>query len=311
MRLVLIFNPASGGGRVGRDETIARVAETLAGLGHSVEAIRTEAAGSAGAQARAAAQAGANVVFACGGDGTVHEVMQGLAGAPVAALGIVPMGSANALARHFGLSLDPLEAALEQLRGRSEVISLGKVEFAGGIRYFAVMAGAGPDGALIYELETEHKSSWGRLAYYVHAARLFATRRFRPFAVDYVEAETGRAVTEQAVCAIAVRVGSLGGIFGKITGRGATTEDRLRLVLVRPPALISLPVWFVYGWLALERVNPLVRIVEVSEFSCVALANPAPHFEADGEWLGRLPMRVSVAPDALRVRLPAGRNLRR
>jgi diacylglycerol kinase family enzyme len=45
--------------------------------------------------------------------------------------------------------------------------------------------------------------------------------------------------------------------------------------------------------------------VEVSGFSCDPLANPAPHFEADGEWLGRLPMRVSLAPDALRVRLPA------
>jgi diacylglycerol kinase family enzyme len=101
--VVLIFNPASGGGRSGREEAIARVAETLRGLGHAVETVRTWAAGSAGAQARAAADSGAEVVFACGGDGTVHEVMQGLVGAPVAALGIVPMGSANALARHFGL----------------------------------------------------------------------------------------------------------------------------------------------------------------------------------------------------------------
>jgi diacylglycerol kinase family enzyme len=259
-------------------------------------------------QARAAADSGADVVFACGGDGTVHEVMQELVGTPVAALGIVPMGSANALARHFGLSLDPVEAALGQLHGRSELIPLGKVAFAGGCRYFAVMAGAGADGALAYELVTEHKSGWGRLAYYVHAARMFATRRFRPFAVEYLETDTGRAVTGQAVCAMAVRVRSLGGIFGRITGRGLA-EDQLRLVLVRPPAPISLPVWFICGWLRLERVNPLVRVVEVSEFSCGALTNPAPHFEADGEWLGRLPMRVSVAPNALRVLLPAGPDI--
>ena len=88
-------------------------------------------------------------------------------------------------------------------------------------------------------------------------------------------------------------------------------EDRTWLVLVRPPAVISLPLWFVCGWLGLERINPLVRMVEVGGFSCDALTNPAPHFEADGEWLGRLPMRVSVAPGALRVRLPEVQELRR
>jgi diacylglycerol kinase (ATP) len=293
VQVVLIFNPASGGGRVGREQEIARVAEALRGLGHAVEVIRTVAAGSAGAQARTAAEAGAEVVFACGGDGTVHEV------------------SANALARHFGLSLDPVEAALEQMRGKPELIPIGRVEFEGGSRYFAVMAGAGPDGVLVYELATEHKSGLGRPAYYLHAARLFGTRRFRPFAVEYVEGTTEYTITERAVCAMAVRVKSLGGVFGRITGRGSAAEDRMRLVLVRPPAAISLPVWFVCGWLGLGRINPLVRMVDVSGFSCTALTNPAPHVEADGEWLGRLPMRVSVAKDALRVRLRAGQDLRR
>lgn len=310
MRLVLIFNPASGGGRVGREAAIARVAQTLSGLGHAVEVIRTEAAGSAGAQARAAAEGGAEVIFACGGDGTVHEVMQGLVGAPAAALGIVPMGSANALARHFGLSLDPAEAALQQLRGKPEPIPVGIVEIAGQNRYFAVMAGAGPDGALVYELVTEHKSGWGRLAYSVHAARLFATRRFRPFSVEYVEAATRRAISERAVCVMAVRVASLGGLFGRLTG-GRTADRGLRMVLVRPPALISLPVWFICGWLGWEGINPLVRFVNVSEFTGTPSGAFHVHGEADGEWLGRLPMRVSLAPDALRVLLPdaSGREI--
>jgi hypothetical protein len=107
-----------------------------------------------------------------------------------------------------------------------------------------------------------------------------------------------------------VRVRSLGGIFGRITGRGSG-DDHLRMVLVRPPAVISLPAWFTCGWLGLGWVNPLVKIAEVTEFSCVERNKPTPHFEADGEWLGRLPMRVSLAPDALRVRRPPSRELRR
>jgi len=307
MRLILILNPASGGGRSGRYEIVARVAEALAGLGNEVEVIQTETAGSAGALARRAAEGGADAVFACGGDGTVHEVMQGLVaegGGGSAALGIVPMGSANALARHLGLSLEPVQAALDQALGICESVSVGKVEFAGESRYFAVMAGAGPDGALVYELETAHKAGWGRFAYYVHALRLFATRRFKAFSVEYRETATGRRMAEQAVCAMAVRVSSLGGIFGRLTGRVTPEAGRLRLVLVRPPALISLPVWFVCGWLGLERFNVLVRFASVSEFACAPVAGDSPHFEADGEWLGRLPIRVSMVPDALRILLP-------
>jgi len=306
--LVLIFNPASGGGRSGRNEVVARAAEALAGVGHRVEIVQTETAGSAEALARKAAEAGADAVFACGGDGTVHEVMQGLVaegGKLAAALGIVPMGSANAVARHLGLSLDPVEAALEQVRGVSAVVSVGKVEFAGESRYFAAMAGAGPDGALVYELGTAHKAGWGRFAYYLHAARLFATRRFRPFAVEYAEFSTERRVATVAVCAMAVRVASLGGLFGRLTGkRTAYREQWMRLALVRPPGWISLPLWFVCGWLGLETINPLAQIALVSEFFCAPMRGNAPHVEADGEWLGRLPMRVSTVPDALRILLP-------
>jgi diacylglycerol kinase family enzyme len=280
----------------------ATVADALAGLGHAVDLVETKGAGSAGAQATEAAQAGAGVVFACGGDGTVHEVMQGLVGSASAALGIVPMGSANALARHLGLSLDPVEAALQQMRGSAALVSVGRVEYDGGQRYFTVMAGAGPDGALVYDLAAELKAGWGRFAYYRHALRLFITRRFRPFAVEYIKADAGQTVSERAVCAMAVRVGSLGGVFAGITRRAASSEDPdLRLVLVRPPALISLPVWLVAGWLRLERINPLARFVTVREFSCLPLNGSPAHVEADGEWLGKLPMRVSVVPDALRI----------
>jgi diacylglycerol kinase family enzyme len=120
--------------------------------------------------------------------------------------------------------------------------------------------------------------------------------------VEYIKADAGQTVSERAVCAMAVRVGSLGGVFAGITRRAASSEDPdLRLVLVRPPALISLPVWLVAGWLRLERINPLARFVTVREFSCLPLNGSPAHVEADGEWLGKLPMRVSVVPDALRI----------
>ena len=209
-------------------EQIRQVADALSGLGHRVEIVATTAAGSATNQTQQAVRNGANIVFSCGGDGTIHEVVQGLVsetGLNEAALGIVPLGSANALARHLRLSLDPMKAALQQIDCAAKTIPVGRIKFDGQVRYFTGMAGAGPDGALVYDLMTSHKSNLGRLAYYLHAARLFATRRFAPFAVEYVDAVTGAVIKRRAVSAMAVRVDNLGGLFSKLTGGSAHIQE--------------------------------------------------------------------------------------
>jgi diacylglycerol kinase (ATP) len=301
---VLLFNPMAGRRRELRLELVEGVAEALRKLGHGCEVVATRGAGTAGEQAREAARDGAGVVFACGGDGTVHEVLQGLAGEG-AALGVLPLGSANTLGRHLELPLDPVEAALQQVRWEARMVPVGRVEFGGGSRYFLVMAGAGPDGALVYSLLTGQKAGMGRMAYYVHALRLFLSRRFRAFEVEYVEAESGAKVAMKAVCAMAVRVKDMGGIFRGLAGGGVSLDSSgLNLLIVRGPARLSLPVWFVSGWLRLGRFNPLVKSVEVTEFSCQGRDGDAVHCEADGEWLGRIPMRVSLIADGVRMLLP-------
>jgi len=309
MDCVLIYNPVAGRNRAGRVELMREIADALRALGHRIELKPTTGPGSAAAQAEDAVRAGAQVVFACGGDGTIHEVIQGLtseAGAPTAALGIIPLGSANALARHMRLPLDPLQAALQQIRSTPSLVPVGKVAFNGGQRYFTVMAGAGPDGALAYSLLASKKSSLGRLAYYLHAARLFITRRFRRFDVTYTEAASGSILSCRAVSVMTVRVGSLGGLFSRLAGRGGLIDDaHLQLLILRPPALLSLPLWFFSGWLNLHRLNPFLHSVQATDFSCTPCSHPAPHFQADGECLGRIPIRVSVVPDALRILLPS------
>jgi diacylglycerol kinase family enzyme len=173
------------------------------------------------------------------------------------------------------------------------------------------MAGAGPDGALVYNLHSARKSSLGRLAYYLYAARLFATSRFRAFEIEYTDAATGETDTRKAVAAMAVRVNDLGGLFSKLTGRQAAIQDaHLRLLVLSPPAALSLPLWFVSSWLNLHRLNPFLRFADVSAFSCRPSSGPAPHFQADGEWLGRIPMRVSMVPNALRLLVPSQEQTR-
>jgi diacylglycerol kinase family enzyme len=307
VRCTLIYNPMSGRKR-DRLGQLRSIVDALAVLGHQAELIATTAPGSATAQARDAMRDGADAVFACGGDGAIHEVIQALvseSGQATATLGIIPLGSANALARHLRLSLDPMAAALEQIHSAPQLISVGKVQFDGQARYFTVMAGAGPDGALVYDQFTAQKSELGRMAYYLRAARLFLTRRFRAFDVEYTEAASGHLVTRRAVSAMAVRVGDLGGLFSKLVARDAGIRDsHLQLVLVGPPAWLSLPLWFICGWMNLHGLNRFLHSKAVTRFSCRPLSDPPPHFQADGEWLGHIPIEVSLVPNALRILIP-------
>lgn len=304
---MLIYNPVSGRER-DRLEHLHSIVDAFAGLGHHAELIATTAPGSASIQVQDAVRNGAEVVFACGGDGTIHEVIQALVSEsvePITALGIIPLGSANALARHLQWSLDPLTAALQQIQCAPRLVSVGKVEFDGQVRYFTVMAGAGPDGALVYDQLTAQKSRLGRLAYYLRAARLYITRRFPAFEVEYTKAVSGHLVTRRAISAMAVRVGNLGGLFSNLVARNAGIHDpHLQLVLAGPPSWLSLPLWFVCGWMNINGINRFLHIARVTSFSCRPLSDPPPHYQADGEWLGRIPIAVSLIPNALRILIP-------
>ncbi len=144
-RAVLIVNAAAGR-RKNLQALVPQLVQVLEHRGVRVDVAMTAAAGEAQTIASNAAASGCDAVFACGGDGTVHEVLQGLVGT-MAALGVVPLGTANALARNLGLSLDPVKALQQQLSFVSLAISAGEVRYATNDgeakRYFTVMAGAG------------------------------------------------------------------------------------------------------------------------------------------------------------------------
>lgn len=250
----LLFNPYSGRNPQSRLRIIEAIANALRERSIEVEIIPTEGPGTAGRQA---SQIETDILFACGGDGTIHEILQGITFHPTVTLGIIPLGSANVLARHLELSMDPVRAALQQLDRQAVVLPVGKVMFTTDIgeasRYFLVMAGAGPDGALVYNMLAEGKHRFGRLTYYVRSSLLFLRHRFSPFIV------TTAAGTTSAVSVMAVRVADLGGLFSPLV-RGASIEDQqLLLTIVAAPARLSLLSWFAMGWTRLQTLEPLCK----------------------------------------------------
>jgi YegS/Rv2252/BmrU family lipid kinase len=113
-RTCFIYNPTAGTGR--RNDFAALLNQQLGTPAQGDYVLRpTDGPGHATELARAAAREGCRVVVAVGGDGTVNEVGQGLLHQPATALGIVPRGSGNGLARHLRVPLN-LKAALRRLR---------------------------------------------------------------------------------------------------------------------------------------------------------------------------------------------------
>jgi diacylglycerol kinase (ATP) len=299
-RAVLLYNPLSG--RATNRPTIEHIATTLRAHSLEVQTISTHSPNSAGQQAAEACLSAPDILFACGGDGTLHEVLQGLAFQPHTALGIIPLGSANAFARHLTLSLDPTRAALQQLTYQPQSIPIGQITYTTRegtrTRYFLVMAGAGPDGALVYKMLAANKHRLGRLTYYLRAARLFITTRFSAFSVTTPE------TTERAVSAMAVRVASLGGLFSPLI-RGASLQDpHLTLTFTRTPAHVSLPAWFALSWLHLPRLNRYTLTVPTDTFTCGPGLSAPIQVQADGEHLGTTPMTATLIPNALRLLVP-------
>jgi diacylglycerol kinase (ATP) len=324
VRTLLLYNPISGRDHATRPQTVREICALLAANGYQPTALPTTAPGSAGAQARNAIAQGTELILACGGDGTVHDTLQGMVDPdgvqermdpahtePRATLGVIPMGSANALARHLGLSTDPLAAARQILTFSPCIIPVGQVQTTTQTRYFTVLAGAGPDGALVSPrgaagalMLPGAKYRLGRLAYYLHAAAIFATHRFPAFDLRWTDAH-GISHTTPAVATMAVRIDSLGGLFHPLAPAANVHHPYLSLVAVRPPGWIGIPAWFAGSWLGQRSRTPLVFHAEASDFTITPAPSSRPiHIQADGEWIGVAPARIRLLPRALRLLCP-------
>jgi diacylglycerol kinase (ATP) len=305
-KAVLIYNPFSGRHNVAQ---VHAARDVLRGSGVDAEAIATRAAGSAGEQAREAVAQGCDTVFACGGDGTVNEALQGLVGSS-AALGVIPLGTANALAADLGLSRNGIAAAQKALSFEPHPVSVGSVQYetpnGTQSRYFLVAAGAGPDAHLMYKLNPQMKRRFGMTAYYTHATWIWATHTYPKFRVEFFDVDEGRRRTESVTQVLAIRIGVFGGLLYTIAPGASLLRDDFRLVLFKTASRARYMA-YVLRCIArgLWRV-PGVELVNATDVVCSAAETRRRiYVEADGELLGTVPARMSLHPAAIRLLMPA------
>jgi diacylglycerol kinase (ATP) len=305
-KAVLLYNPLSGRRRARR---LAEVEAALAVLRQAgVDAIiePTRAQSDATEQAHQAIAAGCDTIFACGGDGTVHDVLQGVVGSNVA-LGIIPMGTANALAHDLRLPLSGVAAARASLTAKPKRIAVGRVEYVDfdggrGSRFFIVTAGIGVDAHLFYKLNPLLKGNWGMAAYYAQATRLWLTHPMEKFAVEV--GQTRAEVSEL----LAVRIGNFGGVLRQLAPGAALSRDDLRLVLFRTGSRLAYLRYILRGLVGARWQIAGIELVHSVKVECRPLGGPAPgsrvFVEADGELLGTLPAEISIVPDAVALLMP-------
>jgi diacylglycerol kinase family enzyme len=175
--VLLIRNPIAGRRRRGLVDAVVR---QVRAEGWTVDLVDTEAVGDARRLAETCDATRYAVIAVAGGDGTINEVINGLAqrgeGAP--ALAIVPLGTANVLAHELGLSFTATSIARTMVSGRALLVRPGEACNGGAPRCFSLMAGAGFDAKVVAGVSAPMKRRFGRAAYVWRS--MIETRRYRP-----------------------------------------------------------------------------------------------------------------------------------
>src|SRR5437763_3962342 len=179
--VLLIRNPSAGRRRGGLVDQVVR---EVRAMGWTVDLVDTEAVGDARRLAETCDASRYGVIAVAGGDGTINEVVNGLAhrddeGPALApALAIVPLGTANVLAHELGLRCKAAAMARTMVSGRAPMVRPGEACNGGAPRCFSLMAGAGFDAKVVAGVSAPLKRRFGRGAYVWRS--MVETRRYRP-----------------------------------------------------------------------------------------------------------------------------------
>jgi len=314
-KAALLYNPDSGGSQQRQRELESALAVLRAG-GVEADLVPTKSRDHAGDEARAAIDSGCDTIFACGGDGTIHNIAQVLANSPVA-LAILPLGTANALAHDIKLPLNVVAAAKASLQATPRRIALGRIAYADlhrnpGTSYFVVAAGIGVDAHLFYKLHSGTKQRMGMAAYYAKAWNLWFTYPMPRFVAEYSETGSDAVRRAEVTELMAVRIRNFGGIVQELAPGASLDRDDNRLVLCRTASRLAYLAYVTRGLLGLRWSVPGINLAHSTSVSSRYLPAASTseeqrkiYVEADGELLGTLPAEITVVPNALTLLAPS------
>ncbi|WP_308553341.1 diacylglycerol kinase family lipid kinase [uncultured Mediterranea sp.] len=289
-KIVFVINPISG--TQGKEQILAWVNEKLDREKYDMEVVYTEYAGHAVQIAAQKAAEKAFAVVAIGGDGTINEIARSLVHTDTA-LGIIPCGSGNGLARHLQIPLDPKKAVDIINGGRLEVIDYGKIN---GIPFFCT-CGVGFDAFV--SLKFSQAGKRGPLTYLEQT--LLESLKYRP---EVYELEMdGNASTRYRAFLIACGNASQYGNNAYITPRATLDDGLLDVTILEPFTVLDVPS------LSFQLFNKTIdQNSRIKTFQCKSLrihrSKPGVvHFDGDPMMAGE-DIEVSIVQRELKVIVP-------
>ncbi|GIF78083.1 diacylglycerol/lipid kinase family protein [Asanoa siamensis] len=247
-------------------------------------------------QSSAAVEAGAEVVFACGGDGTIMACASGLVGTE-AALAVLPSGTGNLLAANLGLSGDLAAGIAVAVEGGRRRLDLGLVKGRDEKRYFTVMAGMGFDAQMLDSTSETTKARIGWLAYLFGGLKHL---RDRPMRLS-VRIDDRPPMRRRARSVLIANVGRLQG--GVRLFKEAEPDDGWLDIAILTPRTVGH--WAALSWGVLRRRGRVPRMETYRGHTIQVTSNRPQPRQTDGDVIpaGRV-LRVEVQPSAIWLCVP-------
>ena len=289
-RARLIYNPTSG-----REEMKKRLPDILQRLemgGIETSTHATTSEGDATIAAAEAADRGFDIIIAAGGDGTLYEMINGLAAKDVRPqIGILPLGTTNDFARALGIPKH-WEYAVDLITQQySKPIDLGRANQ----RYFINIAGGGSMTELTYEVPSKLKTMIGQLAYYMKG--LEKMTRLRPTELRLQAKEIGE-IHEEIMMFLICNSNSVGG-FEKLAP-DASLDDGMFDVIVLKKCNLGEFIRIVSLALRGEHFND-PHIVHFQTNELIVTTPDYVQLNLDGEYGGTLPCTFTMLPSHLNI----------
>ncbi len=265
--------------------------------GVDVSPVATDGPGSATDIARRCVHDGADLILVAGGDGTINEVVNGMAFSK-APLGVLPCGTANVLATELGLARRPDKVAAG-LSGLVPVrVSMGVLlnEADRCPRHFLLMAGAGFDARIVYRVHGGMKNAVGKVAYWIAGFSQLG-KRLPEFNVDVDDKRY------RCSFALASRVRNYGGDL-EIARNVSLLDHRFELVLFEGTSTFPYVRYFL--GVLLNRLTGVrgVTVLQAKSARFSGSGDERVHVQVDGELACTLPVSVSIAPRSLTLLVP-------
>jgi diacylglycerol kinase (ATP) len=287
----LIYNPVARKLQKDCRGKIQAIREAVTSRGINLEEVPTEQSLHAIELAHQAVAAKTDLIIGCGGDGTINEIVGGMAGSQVPLL-VLPAGTANVLAKDIRLPRELLSSLKLLETGQIRLISLGK---ANG-RYFTLMAGIGVDAGIAAAVNPRWKKKIGEGAFWLAGLQQLFRYSFPSFKIS-----TGGQVY-QGTFAVIARARSYGGPL-EIVPQADLFSKRFNVCLFEKGGRLAYLRYFCFVFL---RRHISLRDVKCFSGESFEITGPSETWaQVDGELLGNLPLKISLVPDALALMVPS------